>query len=215
MTEPLPYIPFEALSLTPARYDGFIFDCDGTLADTMPLHYRAWLHALRESGVAFDFHWELFLSRAGMSLERTVEELNAQFSTNLEPAEVAASQRRFFESELDMVLPIPEVVELARLVCRQHRASVASGSTYQHVIRTLELIGVRSCFDVIVTPSDVVHGKPAPDMFLLAAERMAVPPERCLVIEDSLLGVEAAKHAGMHAALVPSTRVEHCPEKDA
>lgn len=193
---------FDELALPLQQFEGFIFDCDGTLADTMPLHHRAWLHALSLAGANFDFDWELFVSRAGMSLENTVLALNEQFQLRLDPANVSAEQRRYFEQALHEVSPIEPVVALAREAARTHAVSVASGSEYRHVVHTLELIGVRNYFEVIVTPSDVVHGKPAPDMFLLAAERMGVRPERCLVLEDSELGISAARSAGMHSALV-------------
>jgi HAD superfamily hydrolase (TIGR01509 family) len=196
-------IAFEELSSTSDRFSGFIFDCDGTLADTMLLHYRAWQRALSETGAAIDFKWDLFVSRAGMSLERTVEELNQQFGSTLDQARVSEAQRCFFETELENVKPVVTVLDFARLVAKRHRVSVASGSIRRHVEHTLELIGAHTLFDIIITPADVMHGKPAPDMFLLAAERMGVPAEECLVLEDSVLGIEAARRANMQAVLVP------------
>lgn len=197
-------VPFEQLSFEPGSFDGFIFDCDGTLADTMPLHHRAWCHALKSAGASFDFDWPLFVSRAGMSLEHTVSALNEQFNTQLDPIGIALAQRAYFDKALDDVRPIEPVVSFATRVAREHGVSVASGSPHHQVVHTLELIGARAHFEIIVTPADVVHGKPAPDMFLLAAERMGVAPERCLVLEDSELGIEAARRAGMHSALVSS-----------
>lgn len=185
-------------------YEGYIFDCDGTLADTMPLHYESWLHALKRAGASFEFSWELFLSRAGMSLENTVLELNRQFQMEMNPVLVASAQREVYELAIDGVSAIDAVVDLAREAQKNRRVSVASGSRRQHVERTLTAIGVRELFDVIVTPADVERGKPAPDMFLLAAERMNVTPSRCLVIEDSELGVIAAERAGMHALYLES-----------
>lgn len=193
---------FEDLRQPLEQFEGFIFDCDGTLADTMPLHHRAWLHALEVAGAGFDFDWELFVSRAGMSLEHTVLALNEQFKVHLDPTQVSAHQRRYFEQSLHEVSPIEPVVTLAKEAAKAHAVSVASGSEYRHVVHTLELIGARGYFEVIITPADVVHGKPAPDMFLLAAERMRVRPEHCLVLEDSELGISAARRAGMHSALV-------------
>jgi len=189
-----------------AAFEGFIFDCDGTLADTMPLHYRAWLHALARAGAHFEFDWDLFISRAGMSLEHTVLELNRQFGTQLDPSGIAFDQRDYYSSRSTEVTPIEPVLALAREAHRTRRLSVASGSEYRHVVHTLESIGARTYFEVIVTPVDVERGKPAPDMFLLAAERMRVPRERCLVVEDSPLGIEAARLAGMHSALVRTFR---------
>lgn len=217
MSAPPHHVLFEDLSEPLCQFEGFIFDCDGTLADTMPLHHRSWVHALGRSGADFEFGWELFQSRAGMSLEHTVTELNRQFGTTLDPLQVALDQRDYYITRANEVTPIAPVVALARKAAKTKRVSVASGSEHGHVVHTLELIGARAWFEIIVTPADVERGKPAPDMFLLAARRMGVPADRCLVLEDSLLGVEAARLAGMHSALVrharpsPATALEGAP----
>lgn len=192
-------VTFEPLT---REYGGYIFDCDGTLADSMVVHHRAWLSALGEHGASFDFHWELFTSRAGMTVPNTVRELNAQFGLTLDPLAVADSQRREYERFLPTVQGIPDVVRLALSVAATRPVSVASGGERQIVRRTLELIGLSQIFSVVVTAEDVIHGKPAPDMFLLAAEKMGVPAADCVVFEDSVLGLEAAKRAGMASVLV-------------
>lgn len=197
-------VVFEPLT---REYGGYIFDCDGTLADSMVVHYRAWLSALAEHGATFDFNWDLFTSRAGMSLPSTVRELNAQFGLSLDPDAVSASQHREYERFLPTVQPIAQVAELAHRVSLTHPVSVASGSERKVVLRTLELIGLGQTFPIVITPADVTHGKPAPDMFLLAAERMGVSPADCVVFEDSSLGIEAAKRAGMASVLVRSPNV--------
>jgi HAD superfamily hydrolase (TIGR01509 family) len=183
-------------------YAGYIFDCDGTLADSMVVHYRAWLAALKAHGATFDFDWNLFTSRAGMSTPNTVRELNQQFGLALDAEAVSLAQRVEYERFLETVQPVAEVVELARRVAATSAVSVASGSERKVVLRTLELIGLGQTFSIVVTPEDVLHGKPAPDMFLLAAERMGVPARDCVVFEDSVLGLEAAKRAGMASVLV-------------
>jgi HAD superfamily hydrolase (TIGR01509 family) len=192
-------VTFEPLT---REYGGYIFDCDGTLADSMVVHHRAWLAALAAHGATFDFDWELFTSRAGMTLPNTVRELNAQFGLALDPEGVATSQRQEYERFLPTVQPIADVVALARRVSASRPVSVASGGEKQIVRQTLELIGLGQTFPVVVTAEDVTHGKPAPDMFLLAAERMGVPAAECVVFEDSVLGLEAAKRAGMATVLV-------------
>jgi len=184
------------------EYGGYIFDCDGTLADSMVVHHKAWLSALAAHGAQFDFNWELFTSRAGMTLPNTVRELNAQFGLSLDPDGVTASQRTEYERFLHTVEPILEVVELARRVSQIRPVAVASGGERRVVLRTLELIGLGDTFPVVVTAEDVLHGKPAPDMFLLAAERMGVSPADCVVFEDAVLGLEAARRAGMASVLV-------------
>ncbi len=187
-------------------YGGYIFDCDGTLADTMTLHHRAWCEALRLAGAKFEFDWELFMSRAGMSLELTVAALASQFSVPLETELVAFTQRRIFSELEHAVEPIRDVLLFAREVSSLRPISVASGSQRATVDRTLARIGASDLFPVIVTPEDVARGKPAPDMFLLAAERMGVSPTDCLVFEDAELGLEAARRAGMDAVRVALPR---------
>jgi len=192
-----------SFELPERAYSAFIFDCDGTLADTMPIHQTAWIHALRQHGATFEFGWDLFMSRAGKTLERTVAELNEQFGTSLDPLRVAADQRAHFDSLAGGVLALENVVAFARARAREgFPLSVASGGDAPTVLRTLRQIGVSDLFPVVVTAEDVEHGKPAPDLFLLAAQRMGVAPEQCLVFEDSLLGITAAERAGMGSVLV-------------
>ena len=188
----------------PARaYSAFIFDCDGTLADTMPLHQKAWIAALRQYGATLDFTWDLFMSRAGKTIELTVSELNAEFGLGLDPTLVSAAQRAQFDALAVGVKPLEEVVAFARERAQaDDPVSVASGGDAVTVRRTLRTIGVSDLFPVVVTAEEVAHGKPAPDLFLLAAERMGVAPEDCLVFEDSLLGITAAERAGMGSVLV-------------
>jgi len=190
-------------SLPTRSYSAFIFDCDGTLADSMPLHQKAWIAALSQYGASIDFSWELFMSRAGKTIELTVAELNAEFGLTLDPTLVSAAQRAEFDALAVGVKPLDEVVAFARERARAGcPVSVASGGDAPTVHRTLHTIGVSDLFPIVVTAEEVVHGKPAPDLFLLAAERMGVAPADCLVFEDSLLGIIAAERAGMGAVLV-------------
>lgn len=190
------------LTLPPGEFAGFIFDCDGTLADSMPVYHRAWRAALAASGATFDFHWELFMSRAGVSTLKTVEGLNLEFGTTLDAALVEARQHAEYVKIVHEVKPIEAVVEVARRYAGKIPMSVASGGTRVLVERTLALIGVKDLFPVVVVAEDVAHGKPDPDIFLLAAERMQVPPEKCLVFEDGAPGLLAAKRAGMQSVFI-------------
>lgn len=184
-------------------YAGYIFDCDGTLVDTMKLHHRAWSQALSDAGAPFKFTWDIFVGRAGMTLEKTVEELNRQFGTLLEPDMVALAQRASYGALLEETQPIAPVVEFARaLRARGCPLAVGSGSRRDAVVGALARVGILDWFPVIVTPEDVSHGKPSPETFLLAAERLGVAPSECLVIEDGEMGFEAARRAGMDFAVV-------------
>jgi HAD superfamily hydrolase (TIGR01509 family) len=178
-------------------YAGYIFDCDGTLVDSMLLHFRAWRHALGTHGAPFEFDWPLFTSRAGMPLEQTVLELNAQFGTRLNPVPIVALQRTTYRALLPSVTAIAPVVEYARRVALTAPVGVASGGHREEVEISLSNIGLAGLFRSIVTGSDVVRGKPEPEIFLRCAEELGVTPASCLVIEDGELGIEAARRAGM------------------
>jgi HAD superfamily hydrolase (TIGR01509 family) len=187
------------LIFDPARYDAAIFDCDGTLVDTMPLHHAAWRAAFERYQAPFDFTWELFMSRAGMTLEHTVECLNEQFDCSLPPKPVSDLQREEFRRRSDQVSPIDYVVAFARDIASRHPVAVASGGVRALVVHALDVANLTDIFTTVVSADDVEHGKPAPDSFLLAAARMSVAPERCLVLEDGDFGLEAARRAGMDA----------------
>src|SRR6187399_2865933 len=145
-----------ALFSLPARaYSAFIFDCDGTLADSMPLHQKAWIAALRQYGASIDFSWELFMSRAGKTIELTVSELNAEFGLTLDPTLVSAAQRAQFDALAVGVKPLDEVVAFARERAEAgYPVSVASGGDAVTVQRTLRTIGVADLFPIVVTAEE-------------------------------------------------------------
>ena len=185
--------------IAPTRtYAGYIFDCDGTLVDSMPLHFRAWRAAFRQHGASFDFDWALFVSRAGMPLETTVEALNQQFGSTLDPKRVVEVQLATYRTLLAEVTAIEPVVAFARQVAASGaQVSVASGGQRPEVETSLRSIGLLDLFRLIVAGNEVAHGKPDPEILLRCAEGMGVAPEDCLVIEDGELGIEAARRAGM------------------
>jgi HAD superfamily hydrolase (TIGR01509 family) len=192
----------------PARdYAGYIFDLDGTLIDSMPVHYTAWRTALRTAGFAHGFEEDFFYSLGGVPTAKIVEILNQRHGTNLDPAAVAHAKEEIYLKELPRILPIAPVVAFARArVAAGKRTAVASGGGRSVVEAALRAAGLRDLFPVITTPEDVEHGKPAPDLFLLAAKKMGVPPRECLVLEDAEPGRQAAVAAGMDYVLVPGAR---------
>lgn len=185
------------LRLPASSFDALIFDCDGTLVDSMPLHHRAWRAAFAENGARFDFDWPLFLSRAGKGLHETVHELNEQFGEALDVERVVAAQHASYERWLSEVRAIEPVVELARRYGATHPMAVASGGQRELVRRTLEVIGVAALFSHVVCRADVRFGKPHPESFLRCAELLGVEPRRCVVFEDAEPGIAAAIAAGM------------------
>lgn len=184
------------------RYGGYIFDCDGTLVETMPLHFAAWRRALAAAQAPFAFTWALFYERAGMTLEQTVRELNTQFDCNLDATLVAAEQRKSYRASLGTVAPVLPVLQFAQSLQGTARLSVASGGNRQDVQASLEAVGAGKLFDPVVTACDVAQGKPHPEMFLRCAESMGVEPSDCLVVEDGQLGIDGAERAGMAWVLV-------------
>jgi HAD superfamily hydrolase (TIGR01509 family) len=190
------------LEFDASRYDAVIFDCDGTLVDTMPIHHEAWKEAFSLHSAPFDFPWNRFVSRAGMTLERTVVELNREFGCNLDPDTVARAQRAAYARRQDEIRPIVFVTEFARSLRDRCPLAVASGSRREAVLHALRIAQIEDWFDVVVTATDVERGKPWPDVFLHAARRLGRAPERCLVVEDGIMGVEAAHRAGMDTFLV-------------
>lgn len=200
----------ERLNITfPERdYAGYIFDCDGTLADSMPLHHEAWREALQAHGASFDYTAALFKSLAGVGHADTVRQLNEQFGDMMDPDAVTHDKERFFEQKMESLVALEEVAAWARkLHAAGARISVASGGPAVSVRRILKIIGLLDLFPdhCIVTQDDVKRSKPAPDIFLLAAKRMGVDPRQCIVLEDSHLGIAGAKAAGMDWLEIPPT----------
>jgi HAD superfamily hydrolase (TIGR01509 family) len=188
------------------RFDGYIFDCDGTLIDSMPVHFRAWDEALRRLGNTQAFSEELFYSFGGIPTRRVARLFIDHYALAADPEELFHLKEKLFVDNLATVELIAPVVDFARKVARTHPVSVASGGPREVVLRSLQLSGLAELFPVVVTADDVTRGKPAPDMFLLAAEKMGVPARGCLVFEDAEPGVEAGLAAGMQVVRVQSRR---------
>lgn len=176
---------------------GLIFDCDGTIADTMPLHYRSWRLALREHG--YDLPEALFYEMAGIPTVQIVEILNQRHGYQVPVEETAARKERAFAELLPQAGPIVPVVELIHNYAGKLPMAVASGGTQAIVRRTLSNLHLLEYFQAIVTSDDVKHGKPAPDIFLESARRMGIPAAACCVFEDAELGLQAAHAAKMLA----------------
>ncbi len=194
------------LTIPDSPFHAVIFDCDGTLVDSMPLHYEAWLASLKHHQAPFDFTENYFYSKAGVREQDVVKLLNTEYGTLIDPDSVAAYKADLFETLIPQIKAIGPVAEFARSMFGKMPLSVASGSE-EHIVRgCLEANGLLSLFDdIIITPRLVDRGKPAPDMFLLAAQRMGISPEDCLVLEDGQSGIDAAKAAGMQWLFVPRT----------
>ncbi|MEM6278496.1 MAG: HAD family phosphatase [Verrucomicrobiota bacterium] len=193
------------LDLPEREFGGFIFDCDGTLVDSMPLHFRAWTTSFEYHNAPWNWSEDEFYANAGVPDRITTMDLNKRYGAEIDPDSVHDYKVEWYSKHLPDLEPVQAVAELAKSYhATGQKISVASGSDLSIVEPSLEITGLRELFDIIVTPKDVEHGKPAPDMFLLAAEKMGVAPEDCLVFEDGQAGIDAANAAGMASVFVDS-----------
>jgi HAD superfamily hydrolase (TIGR01509 family) len=155
-------------------------------------------------GLGGELDEELFYSLGGVPTLRVAELIARHYGLKIDPQAVFHHKESLFlELQKDARL-IEPVVEIARRMALQKPVSIASGGPRDIVRRMLEISGLAPLFKVVVTPEDVEHGKPAPDMFLLAAKLMGVAPQHCLVFEDAEPGMRAAEAAGMKWVRVPS-----------
>ena len=183
--------------VVPAGISGLIFDCDGTLADTLPLHYHAWEEGFAALGLACP---QPFLVRHnGKPTEQILQLYNAEFGRQLDVAGFTARKEQRVHELLVDARPLEPVVALARHYQGRLPMAVVSGGTRANVERTLAAIGLRTLFAVVLTADDGLPPKPAPDLFLEAAARLGVAATECQVFEDADAGLEAARRAGMLA----------------
>jgi beta-phosphoglucomutase family hydrolase len=179
----------------PPRIKGLVFDLDGTIADTMPAHYKAWVAALGEHDV--DFPEALFYEFGGMPTPRIIEVLNERHNGSMPVMETALHKEELFEAYLPSVLPVEPVVEVVRRYKNKLPMAIATGGMRHIATKTLNILGLYAMFETLVTADDVALGKPAPDIFLEAARRIGVPPAECMAFEDANLGIQSATAAGM------------------
>ncbi len=175
--------------------EALIFDCDGTLADTMPLHFIAWQNVLVDYGFAFDE--DLFYSLGGQPTDRIVAQLSNEQNIDVDVMKVTHEKEAAFLDLIDQIEAIQAVVDVAHQFHGKLPMGVGSGGQREVVKQILATLSIDSFFDCIVGSEDTKLHKPEPDVFLEVASRLKVEPSRCLVYEDADLGVEAARRAGM------------------
>lgn len=188
-------------------FDAVVFDCDGTLVDSMPAHFEAWCEALALHGAGGVFKEDVFIAMGGRPTRDIVVDLNSEYDLKLNPEAVALAKREAFLKRMPSVCLIREVAEFAESLRGKVPMAIATGGTRLVIEKTLKAVGISDWFDEVVTADDVKEGKPAPDIFLKAAELMGVAPERCLALEDAPAGILAAQRAGMQVIAIPSPLV--------
>lgn len=177
-----------------------IFDLDGTLADTMPVHFIAYKHILANYGI--DFKPELFMTLAGIPAVQTIERLNEIFQTSMDAEKVGHYKEAEYEKLMHKMKPVEPVIELVHRYHGKLPMAVGTGGYRRLALKSIEFIGLKKYIEILVAAEDVERPKPNPDTFLRCAELMGVEPQYCQVFEDGEPGMQAAKAAGMMATLV-------------
>ena len=190
-----------SLTLPPGDFKAYLFDCDGTVADSMPPHYIAWKRALDEYGATFTE--DQFYGWGGLPAQAVIDRLNQEQGLHMQASLVSERKEEFYSESLPDLKAVPEVLEHVLEASGRIPIAIVSGSTRESVVASLTTLGLLDRFDTLVCAGDYVHGKPNPEPFLMAAERLGVEPKDCLVFEDAEPGIQAAKTAGMAWVKVP------------
>jgi beta-phosphoglucomutase family hydrolase len=189
------------LKLPEREFGAYLFDCDGTIADSMPLHYVAWKQALAEWDC--DFDEKLFYAWGGMPIAEIISTLNKQNNLNMVVETVCERKENAYYELLPRLKAVPEVVEHIDAQHGRIPFAVVSGSTRESVVASLTTLQLLDKFDVLVCAGDYKKGKPDPEAFLLAAAKLGVKPADCLVFEDTEMGIQAATAAAMASVRIP------------
>jgi len=192
------------LQLPPGTFQAYLFDCDGTIADSMPLHYVAWSKALAEHRC--EFSEDLFYDWGGVSVAEVIQRLNAEQGLNMSVEEVSNRKESFYLENLRQLKAIPEVLEVIEANYGRIPFAVVSGSTRESVTASLATLNLLDRFDALVCAGEYEKGKPDPEAFVIAAAKLGVAPESCLVFEDAAMGIQAAAAAGMASVKIAQTR---------
>ena len=189
------------LKIPAGTFGAYLFDCDGTIADSMPLHYVAWSRALGEWSCAFEE--EFFYSLGGMPVRDIIETLNRKNGLCMPVEDVAHRKESLYYELLPQLKGVPEVLEHVEEAHGRIPCAVVSGSTRESVVASLRVLNLSDRFETLVCAGDYKRGKPDPEAFLMAADKLGVRPGACLVFEDTDMGIEAATAAGMASVKVP------------
>ena len=188
------------LELPEGPFAAYLFDCDGTIVDSMPLHYIAWKKALGEWNC--EFEEKTFYAWGGMPVVEIIRSLNEMNGLSMPVEELHHRKEGLYYEMLGDLKGVPEVIEHVHASHGRIPFAVVSGSTRESVVKSLEVLGILDKFDVLVCAGEYAKAKPDPEPFLLAAEKLGVPAKDCLVFEDTEMGIQAATAAGMKSVKV-------------
>jgi HAD superfamily hydrolase (TIGR01509 family) len=189
------------LQLPAGSFRAYLFDCDGTIVDSMPLHYIAWKTVFSEWNCLFPE--DLFYSWGGKPTREIIATLNEMHGLAMPVEALAEHKEELYFKMLPQLKAIPEVMEIIEAEHGRIPFAVVSGGRRISVTKALSALYLMDRFETIVSSEDYVNSKPAPDAFLVAAARLGVAPEDCLVFEDTDLGIQAATAARMASVRVP------------
>jgi HAD superfamily hydrolase (TIGR01509 family) len=190
------------LKIPAGSFGAYLFDCDGTVVDSMPLHFLAWKQALGEWNCAFSE--DTFYAWGGLPVAEVISRLNVEHGLKMPVAAVEVRKEHLYYDNISRLQVVPEVVEHIEAMYGKIPFAVVSGSTRESVVKSLEAVGLLDKFETLVCAGDYAKSKPDPEPFLLAASRLGVAPAACLVFEDTDMGIQAATAAGMASVKVPS-----------
>ncbi|MSR66508.1 MAG: HAD family hydrolase [Pedosphaera sp.] len=186
---------------------GLIFDFDGTLVDSMPAHFAAWTEACQPHGIHFPE--ERFYLLGGIPTHQILEMLKVEQQLDFDSALVARQKEEGYFRRLNLVTRIEPVIEIARAHRGKIPLAIATGGRHHVINAVIDLLDLNGWFDAIVTSEDVTRQKPAPDIFLEAARRIQVEPRFCRGFEDTGIGMQAIRDAGMDAVDVRELLAAH------
>src|SRR6266851_4617454 len=189
------------LKLPEGSFGAYLFDCDGTIVDSMPLHYLAWKQALGEWNC--EFSEEQFYAWGGMPVAEVISTLNRERGLHMPVDELERRKEALYFALLPQLKAVPEVLEHIEAQHCRIPFAVVSGSTRESVEASLSTLHLLDRFAILVCAGDYTHSKPHPEPFLLAAAKLGVPPQSCLVFEDTDMGIESATAAGMASVKIP------------
>lgn len=185
------------LGMLQPHHRALIFDCDGTLADSMPVHWIAWNKTLKKHGLDHLLPHDRFMSLGGVPATRIFELLAQESGRTLDARAMTIEKYQAYFDHADQITRIEPIVALALEYKGKLPIAVATGSTRTGITNTLNAIDLAGHFDAVVCADDVEHPKPHPETFLTAAKKLGVEPQYCLAFEDAPPGIESARAAGM------------------
>ena len=199
----------ETMETSNMKYQALIFDCDGTLADTMPAHYASWKRALEPVGLHFSE--QRFYELGGWPTVRIIQHLSDEQGVFVDVEAVADAKDSHYLSFAEQVKPVAPVFDVIERFAGRLPMAVASGSRRPNVMHAIRTLQLHDAFDAVVTWEDVQNPKPHGETYLKASRLLGVRPQACLAFEDTDPGLQSARNAGMDVVDVreysPSDRI--------